>query len=179
MPTPPDFTAGTSLAAASLNAIGLWLIDEETVSAANSIVIDGCFTDDFTHYFLTYSLTTSTTGQYTGLQLRASGTPKQTNYDRSAWFTTTGGASGIDGFGTGQAAWYLGGQSTALLVGNAYIYQPKVSARTGFTGHAAYPGAYLAQGSQTENYSADGFQILAQGNAATYTGTVYVYGLRD
>ena len=177
------FTTGEVLTASDTNTYlnngGLVYIAETTVSSAATAFIDGCFTSTFAHYFITYNLTSSITGQYTGFRLRAITTPKATNYDRSAWFTTVGGASGIDGFGTGQTEWYLAGQSSTMLVGSAYIYNPQVTARTGFTGSAAYPGAYLAQGTQTESYSADGFQVFPAGNAATYTGTIRVYGLRQ
>jgi hypothetical protein len=178
----PTFTTGqvfTSAAANDMDNSGTVYIASTTVSGAATAFIDGCFTSTFAHYFITYNVTTDITGQYTGFRLRASTTPKATNYDRSALFTTTGGVTGIDGFGTAQTEWYLAGQSSQLLIGSAYIYNPQVSGRTGFTGSAAYPGAYLAQGSQTDTYSADGFQIFASGNAATYTGTIRVYGLRQ
>jgi len=177
--TYPSFTTGEVLTASDMNAVGLWKIAETTFSAQTTIAIDNCFSSNYAHYLITYNLTTNISGQYTGLRLRASGTAKSANYDRSALYTTTSGVTGVDGYGTGQSEWYLAGQSTTLLVGHAYLYNPNVSARTGFTGSAAYPGAYLACGSQTESYVADGFQVAAAGNAATYTGTIRVYGIRN
>ena len=177
------FNSGEVLTASDTNTYlansGLVYIDGTTVTAQTTVTIDNCFTSTYAHYFLTYNFTTSIQGQYTALRLRAGGTPKAVNYDRTAFFTTTGGASGVDGFGTAQTEWYLAGQSTVMLVGTAYLFNPQVSGRTGFSGSASYPGAYLANGAQTETYSADGFQIFASGNAATYTGTVRVYGIRQ
>ena len=165
--------------APSQNPTGLEYIAQSAVNAQTTITLDNCFTTTYAHYFITYNLTTSIQGQYTALRLRAGGTPKAVNYDRAGFYTTTGGASGADGYGTGQTEMFLAGQSTTMLVGSAYIYNPQVSGRTGFTGTASYPGLYQMNGSQTETYSADGFQIFASGTAATYTGTVRVYGLRN
>ena len=177
------FTTGEVLTASDTNTYlanaGLVYITATTVTAQTTVVIDNCFTSTYAHYFITYNFTTSIAGQYTALRLRAGGTPKDVNYDRVGFFTTTGGASGADGFGTAQTEHYLAGQSTTMLVGSVYVYNPKVSGRTGFSGTASYPGLYQSNGSQTETYSADGFQIFAAGNAATYTGTVRVYGLRQ
>jgi hypothetical protein len=177
------FTTGEVLTASDTNTYlanaGLVYITALTASAQTTIAIDNCFTATYAHYFLTYNFTTSIQGQYTGFRLRAGGTPKAVNYDRVGFFTTTGGASGVDGYGTAQTEHYLAGQSTAMLVGSLYVYNPQVSGRTGFAGTASYPGLYQSNGAQTETYSADGFQIFAAGNAATYTGTVRVYGLRQ
>ena len=158
---------------------GLELINTTTISAQSTITIDSCFTSTYAHYLINYNLTTSLTGQYTALQLRASGTAKQVNYDRAGFYTTTGGASGIDGFGTAQTSFFLSGQSTGGVLGQLTVYNPQVSSRTGFTNMSSYPGAYMSNGAQTDTYSADGFQIFASGNAATYTGIVRVYGYRN
>jgi len=158
---------------------GLEYITSTSASAASTLAIDGCFTSTYAHYLITYNLTSSLTGQYTGFRLRAGNTPKAVNYDRVGFFTTVGGVSGVDGWGTAQTEHYLGGQSTGMLVGSLYVYNPQVSGRTGFAGTASYPGLYQSNGAQTETYSADGFQIFASGNAATYTGTIRVYGYRN
>lgn len=158
---------------------GLELINTTSFSAQSTVVVDNCFTSTYAHYLITYNLTTNITGQYTALQLRASGTAKQQNYDRAGFYTTAGGASGADGFGTAQASFFLAGQSTGGVFGQLTVYNPQVSGRTGFTNMASYPGAYMSNGAQTETYSADGFQIIASGNAATHTGTVRTYGYRN
>ena len=177
------FTTGEVLTAADTNTYlnngGLVYIAATTVSAASTPAIDGCFTSTYAHYFITYNLTTSIAGQYTALRLRAGGTPKNANYDRVGFFTTVGGASGADGWSTGAGEMYLAGQSTTMLVGNVYVYNPQVSGRTGFSGTASYPGLYQSNGVQTDTYQADGFQMFASGNAATYTGTIRVYGIRQ
>lgn len=167
------------LSTGTANPPALEFIASATVSAASTPAIDGCFTSTYAHYFVTYSFTTNISGQYTAIRLRSGGTPKIVNYDRVGYYNTTAGASGADGYASGASEWFAAGQSTYALVGNFYLYNPQISGRTGFTGHAAYPGAYVAQGSQTDTYQADGFQMFASGNAATYTGTMRVYGLRN
>ncbi len=60
MPTPPDFTAGTALAAASLNKIGLWEIASKTwTSTTNAQQIDSCFTSSFDNYRLVLTATSN------------------------------------------------------------------------------------------------------------------------
>jgi hypothetical protein len=177
------FTTGEVLTAADTNTYlnngGLVYITASTFSGATAPAFEGCFSSTYAHYFVTYNLTTSISGQYTALRLRAGGVSKASNYDRVGFFTTTGGLSGADGWSTGGTEMYIAGQSTALLVGSFYVFNPQVSGRTGFTGTASYPGAYMMNGAQTETYQADGFSIFASGNAATYTGTIRVYGIRQ
>lgn len=178
------FVSGEILTASDTNAYlnngGLVYITATTVSAASTPSIDSCFTSTYAHYFITYNLTSSLTGQYTALRLRASGVAKATNYDRANFVATTAGTLGIDTSGTAQTAINLAGQSTTLITGHIYVYNPQVSGPTGFTGMATYLGnQYGSAGQQTETYQADGFQIFASGNAATYTGTIRVYGIRQ
>lgn len=178
------FTTGEVLTAANTNTYltnaGLVYIADTTVSAASTVAIDNCFTTTYAHYFITYNLTSSLTGQYTSVRLRSGGTAKATNYDRANFFVGTTGTTGADTFGTAQTELNIAGQSSTLIAGHFYFYNPQVSGRTAFSGIGQYNGnAYWGGGTQTDTYSADGFQIFASGNAATYTGTVRVYGLRQ
>jgi len=50
MATPPVFTAGSVLTAAQMNKIGLWEIDNQSVTTGASIVFTNCFSSDFDHY---------------------------------------------------------------------------------------------------------------------------------
>jgi hypothetical protein len=178
------FTTGEVLTAADTNTYlansGLVYISATSPSAAATPAIDGCFTSTYAHYLITYNLTTSLTGQYTAIRLRASGTPKAVNYDRANYVITTGGVLGADNSGTAQTEWVGGTQSTTLMSGYVYLFNPQVSGRTGMNWVGNYNGnAYYANGTQTETYQADGFQFFASGNAATYTGTIRVYGIRQ
>lgn len=177
------FVSGEILTASDTNAYlnngGLVYITATTVSAASTPAIDGCFTSTYAHYFITYNLTSSLTGQYTAVRLRASGTAKAVNYDRAGLVSTTASVLSSDSSGTALTEYRVSGQSTSMIAGCFYVYNPQVSGPTGFTGWSTYPNFYAASATQTETYQADGFQIFASGNAATFTGTIRVYGIRQ
>ena len=50
MPTPPDFTAGTALTAATLQKVGLWLISSGTSTGTTAYNYDGVFTSAYRNY---------------------------------------------------------------------------------------------------------------------------------
>jgi hypothetical protein len=168
------------LSTGTANPPGLEFITSTSPSAASTPAIDGCFTSTYAHYLITYNLTSSLTGQYTAIRLRASTTPKATNYNRANFTSTAGGVLSADNSNTGVTEIMLGGQSTSIIVGTCYVFNPQVSGPTGFQGTQVVQGSqYNFSGAQTDTYQADGFQIFASGNAATYTGTIRVYGIRN
>lgn len=177
------FTSGEILTASDTNTYlnngGLVYIAATSPSAASTPAIDGCFTSTYAHYFITYNLTSSLTGQYTAFRLRAAGVAKATGYNRFN-FTCTTAALSIDNSGSAQTEIVLGGQSSTLITGHLYVYNPQVSGTTNIQGNQIVPGSqYGFGGHQTDTYQADGFQFFASGNAATYTGTIRVYGIRQ
>ena len=175
----PDFSPGEVLTAAAMDQVGLWLVKTQTFSAA-SPDITAVFSANYEHYVAVLRCTSSLTGQYTNCQLINGTTPKTTNYSRAGLVSTTGGALGADSGGTGQDGWRIAGQSSTGIYATMHFYRPFSTAETGYKVEASYNGNYYALGGiQTESYSATGFRILASGNAATYTGTVRVYGYRN
>ena len=176
----PAFTAGEILTAANMNEIGLWKIAETSFTTTATPFIDGCFSADFENYVVVFRGLSSLTGQYTNVQLRAATVAKATNYSRGGLVSTTGGALLADSGATGQNGWRMAGQSSSGIYATMNFYRPFTSAETGYTVQSSYLGnLYSHAGAQTESYSADGFQIIANGNAATYTGTMRVYGYRN
>jgi hypothetical protein len=120
------------------------------------------------------------TGAYTNVQLRRATVVKSTDYSRAGLVSTTGGALAADSGGTGQNGWRVAGQSSSGIYATMNFYRPFTSAETGYTVQTSYLGNFYSLGGiQTESYSADGFQLIASGNAATYTGTLRVYGYRN
>jgi hypothetical protein len=179
MATPPDFTSGQILTAAQMNAVGMWLVST-TSFTTDSPLITGVFSADYEHYVAVLRCTSSIAGQYTNAQLINASTPKTTNYSRAGLVSTTGGVLAADSAGTGQDGWRIAGQSTTGIYATMTFYRPFTTSETGYKTEAAYSGTYYASaGTQTESYSATGFKILASGNAATYTGTVSVYGYNN
>lgn len=172
-------SAWVLLSTGTANPPGLEFITAKTFTA-DTPSIDSCFTTTYAHYFITWNVVSSTTGWYLAMRLRAGGVSKQTNYDRANFVATPGGTFGIDSNGTAQTLIHLGGQNSALMAGQAYVYNPQVSGPTGVIGSMVYGGTnYQFAVTQTETYSADGFQFLSSGNSATYTGTIRVYGLKN
>jgi hypothetical protein len=176
----PDFSPGEVLTAAAMDSIGLWKIAETSFTTAATPFIDGCFSADYENYVVVFRGLSSLTGQYTNVQLRAATVAKATNYSRAGLVSQTGGVLGNDSPGTGQNGWRVSGQSSTGVYATMNFYRPFTSAETGYTVQSSYIGnLYSSAGTQTESYSADGFQIIANGNAATFTGTLRVYGYRN
>jgi hypothetical protein len=176
----PDFSPGEVLTAAAMDSIGLWKIAETSFTTAATPFIDGCFSADFENYVVVFRGLSSLTGQYTNVQLRAATVAKATNYSRGGLVATPGNVLAADSGGTGQNGWRVAGQSSSGIYATMNFYRPFTSAETGYTVQSSYDSnLYSHAGTQTESYSADGFQLIASGNAATYTGTMRVYGYRN
>ena len=158
---------------------GLVYVSQSTFTN-DSPLITGVFSADYENYVAVLRCTSSITGQYTNCQLIAASTPKTTNYSRAGLVSTTAGVLAADSGGTSQDGWRIAGQSTGGIYATMNFYRPFTTAETGYKVEASYSGNYYALGGiQTESYSATGFKILASGNAATYTGTVRIYGYRQ
>ena len=176
----PDFSPGEIWTAGAADSIGLWKIAETSFTTTATPFIDGCFSADFENYLVVFRGLSSLTGQYTNVQLRAATVAKATNYSRAGLVATTGGFLGVDSAATGQNGFRVSGQSSSGLYATMNFYRPFTSAETGYTVQSSYAGnLYSHAGTQTESYSADGFQLIASGNAATFTGTLRVYGYRN
>ena len=177
----PDFAPGEVLTAAAMDSIGLWLVKTQTFSAQANCDVTGVFSADYENYLAVVRLTSNIQGQYTNVQLLNGTTPKTTNYNRAGFLFTVTGGTAADSFGTGLDGFRLTGQSTAGIYVTADFFRPFTTAETGYKSSSSYQTgtALMYAGAQTENYSATGFRILASGNAATYTGTVRVYGYRN
>jgi hypothetical protein len=179
MPTPPDFVSGQILTAAQMNAVGMWLISTTSFTAA-SPDITAVFSADYEHYVAVLRCTSSISGQYTDCQLINGTTPKTTNYNRAGLVATTSAVVSSDSSSTGASGFRIAGQSTSGIYATMTFFRPFSTAETGYTTQSSYGGnLYSHAGAQTESYSATGFKILASGNAATYTGTVSVYGYNN
>ena len=178
MATPPDFTSGQILTAAQMNAVGMWLVKTQSFTAESPLITD-VFTADYENYVATFRATSSLTGWYTLVQLINGTTPKTSSYSRAGLVSSTAGSLSADGGGTGQDGWRSNVQSTSGIYTTMTFFRPFLTSETGFKSEGSTSGYYAAGGSQNESYSATGFKILASGNAATYTGTVSVYGYNN
>lgn len=193
MPTPPDFTAGTSLAAASLNQIGLWRISSQTFTAATQVDFSGVFTADFASYRIIFHEYTSTVGGEMIFRLRDSGGAIATsNYDSSRLestgsapsdsknaFTTNAGTSWTTSFVP------TSGTTGAAIHASMDIYRPNEVAYTRFTAQTArfdnvtgtlYNVTSIGGFRLTTQMT--GFSLIRQG-AGTISGKITVFGYND
>lgn len=180
----PDFSPGEVWTAQAADSIGLWKIAETSFTTQANADVTGVFSSQYENYLVVFDFTTSLTGQYTHIQLLNGTTPKTTNYVRAGFVSTSASVLGADAGGAGTSGWAISGQSTTGIRATATFYLPNANTRTGFASSSIYAGTgniqfYSGNGEQTENYVATGFRITANGNAATHTGKVRVYGYRN
>lgn len=179
MPTPPDFTAGTALAAASLNKIGLWEITAVTAGTnVTQLQVNNCFSSTYDNYRVTWSSgqptatdsfrfmlgTGATNGHYASLQ-----------YD--AFYGTVAGYLRVNNGPSIYAVLNEAGNKSAQFscdVMSPNLAQPTVVIGQGY-GRGFYCDFGGTVGAATQ-YT--GFTITIDG-AGTFTGgtaTVYGYG---
>jgi len=179
MPTPPDFVNATALDASSLNAVGLWLVDQKTVTAQSTITFDNLFTSDFANYLFTINfsaVSTSTTFRYL---LRASGSNNASNNTVSTGFYQTVGTATV--VGDVQAAITYGkyGYSdTNGAAGTLQVLQPKLANYT-YAHSDILANNFLAHYDMVHQTTTayDGIEFTTA--AGTMTGTIRVYGYRN
>jgi len=178
MPTPPDFTAGTALAAASLNKIGLWEVTSVTVgSAVSSVSVSNAFSATYDDYLVKF--TGGTTSTSTNFVVHFGSTT--TEYYGSYYYDLyTGAVTGTVRRSNGANLYigtaggvFEGRQSTTFTVASPYLAQ-----RT--TIHGMNYGAGYSGWFGGEQYSTTSFtSFTIAPTAGTMTGgtiTVYGYG---
>lgn len=178
----PVFTTGEVLTAANMNKVGLWLINKTSVSGATQLVVDGCYSSNYTNYLLVARIQTSSQDSF--YQNRVGGSNAATNYNRQlleaqSTVVSTSTASGQTSFvftsNSNGAFW----QTT-----EASIFAPALAEPTGIqvnhcrtNGGYTVPSAFMIYGNHSTATAYDGFRIFVP--SGTLTGTVWVYGRRD
>lgn len=186
MATPPDFTAGSVLTAAQMNAVGLWLVKTQTLNAVSNN-ITSCFTSDFDSYHVVISgfSTATTTIRTINVRLLAGTTPDtSSNY---SWMYNLAYGANLGGNSSSQnvAQWEVGVASTRA--GQSIIIdfnspQKATASSISFqsvTYQSDVPSYIIRQGGGGHNVATayDGFQIYGATDALS--GTVRVYGYRN
>jgi len=114
MPTPPDFTAGTALAAASLDAIGLWKVGGSTFTAVTTFDITG-FSSTYSRYrvvITTRRVDVTGMGTFTA-KLHNGGTAISTGYYEGMDFASYLGTTGSKYSRNNGADWIWGNSDSA------------------------------------------------------------------
>lgn len=178
----PSFNTGDVLAAADMNAVGLWLVKSGTLTTTSNTEITSAFSSSYRNYRLIFQLTALSAASAI-VQLRM-GTTAGTDYYSVAW--------GVDQLGNGASTLVNAGAQYNILdmpngfnVGAGFsidILGPQVAVRTqingtltstdgaGFT--AAFVGGVL---NNTTAYTS--FSLLA--STGTLSGVYRLYGYKD
>lgn len=182
MATPPDFTTGQVLTAAAMDKIGLWFVAYEEVTAQTELIIDDCYTSDFTNYVISARVQTSANDSF--YQNRVGGANAATDYNRQlleAQSTSVGTSTA-----TGQTSFVFTSNSNGAFWQSAEvnIYSPAEAIPTGIqvnhcrsNGAYTVPSAFLIYGNHSPATAYDGFRIFVP--SGTLTAKVWVYGRRD
>jgi hypothetical protein len=194
MPTPPDFTAYTPLAAASLNRVGLWKVIPTSVAGtgvslssgqviftgSTAISINGCFTSDFRRYRVEMNFT-NTVGQVLYWRLRAAGTDSTTNNYGYITAYRSYAAAAQGNFNGNALSTSVVGYGTANNIGHVSfdIDAPQLAERTTLTGHCGWQDAAAWVGSQHSLQTAYDGMTFFIASGGTTTGTINIYGYRS
>jgi len=145
MATPPTFTVGQVLTAAQMNAVGLWEIQTQTVTAQQNVDFINVFDTDYSGYKILWHYTQNTTRGDLLFQFRdASGVMSGNNYT----------------FGWGGS---YSSSGTPLFAGFSYQTTPTSSA---FVGSGAVPANKTSGFLELQNPQFNG-AVFGQGQGAS------------
>ena len=173
-------TVGPAAAATS----GLTLVNTITVTAAATTNINNCFTSTYKNYLITSNLTSSANTAF-NIRLRAAGADNtNANYNIAYYFAGITGTnfSNASSFAATSFNMHVSANNLAM---NMYmlVANPQATAKTtlaynniveDFTASSFF--TFAGGGAFTPTTSFDGFSVLS-GGAATFTGTINIYGL--
>jgi len=181
MATPPDFTTGQVLTAAQMNAVGLWLIKEQTIgSAVSSVTVTDAFSTDFDAYKVIVTGGVGSTGVLLYAQLGASTTAYVWSLAYMTFGTSTV-AGGTSAAGGGPNFANAGYATTNALDMNIELVNPSLAKYTFIQGQSWNWASGSAIGYSGAHRVATAYTDLVIGiGAGTMTGgTIRVYGYRN
>jgi len=182
MTTPPTFVTGTVLTAASMNAVGMWLVKSQAISTSvgvGSVTVTDAFNSDFDAYQIVVSGGAMTAGDY-GLNMTLGSTT--TGYYYSGYYLTYGNTNPFNLNGANVGFWGAAGiGTTSTLSANIFVNNPYLAQNTYF--HCAYTygnpagghsfnGGYLANNTQYTSFT------LSVAASSFIGGNIRVYGFR-
>ena len=180
MATPPDFTAGSVLTAAQMNAVGLWLVKSVTIgSGVSSVDVTSAFSSDYDNYIIGYTSVDASVDN-TGLLFRfgTAASPVTTNYKYAGKFSGYTGTN-LDVNQNTPVYWEVGGTETDVNAGMFSVYGPNLTARTTFSAQFARTDAAFAfAGIHDAATQHTGFHLYPASGTLT-GGTIRVYGYRN
>lgn len=182
MATPPDFTAGQILTAAQMDAIGMWLISDTTISAAATTNVNNVFSADYPNYRIVFNGTASTgTNATVSMRLRVSGADANTGYEQERLFSYSATIV-ADRNVIGTDEWLITETNgSAKFFFESTIMAPFSAAPTKFLHrYMADTSVTLTQGGFITGYNSNatsytGFSLITAG---TISGSLQIYGMR-
>ena len=191
MPTPPDFVPNTALTAASLDKIGLWLIETKDVTATATIDFTSVFSTDYRGYLIEWNYTQNTALGDLYLQFRDASGVIASNYTWGWGGSYTSSGTGV--FGgysyqtTAQTSAFMGTGATAgnLVAGRLELFNPQGSGVVYGSGQgqsinysSTLTFVHIAGGiMHNATATRTGFRLLT--NFGTMTGKFSLYGFRN
>jgi hypothetical protein len=176
--TYPVFSAGEVLGAASMNAVGLWLVKSQTVGAGvSSVTVTGAFSADYDAYKIVWTGGNGSTGNEIGFRL---GSTTSNYYGFLTYGVYTVGTNfGVQDNNTSLFR-YAGGADGSYCSLNIDIFQPFLSRITAISASGNYGasafGNYSGRLADTTSYTAF---TLVPGAGTLTGGTIRVYGYRN
>lgn len=190
----PVFTAGETLDASEMNAVGLWRVTGCTVSSAGgtaatasngvitvgtnntSVTVNNAFSADYDSYLI--AITGGTTGSGNNLDLQLSGITG-TSYSTAGYFMTYGTAT-VNAYAPAAAtSWLVGQVGTANTSIFITITNPAIAKQKGMATSSMATSNYSFTGQCTSTSTASGFQIFANAGQSLTGQKIRVYGYRN
>lgn len=192
----PVFTAGETLDASEMNAVGLWRVTGCTVSSAGgtaatasngvitigtgntSVTVSNAFSTDYDNYRIIISGGVASATTVLQTQLGATATGYYYAGDARTYAGVTLNIQGLN-----ATNWYAGEGTVNTLEMDIIVKNPFTAKNATFTGqfgNTRTDGYWLAMGgylANTTSYTA--FTIAPSGGATLTGGTIRVYGYRN
>lgn len=182
MATPPDFTAGSVLTAAQMNAVGLWLVKTQTVgTAVSSQNVTACFSSDYANYMIAWSGIDTTADSYLGIKLLVSTTVNASNWQGNTFYVGSGAAGGLTNANVTASAYGEIGNvtNTYTNAGMCQLQAPQLASYSHVQAYATDNSYFrLASYVLLNNTQYDGVQLFP-GSGTMTGGTIRVYGYKN
>lgn len=176
----PSFNVGDVLTAADMNAVGLWLVKEQTVgSAVSSVTVSNAFSADYDAYQIVFTGGTSTAATNLRLQIGGATTGY---YSVTLYSGYSSGTPSVVRDNNAAVFTYVGHQSTTNSFMSCRVYAPFATKETQIFAEYAELGTTLNAGTTTGflNTSTSYTDFTISRASGTMTGgTIRVYGYRN
>jgi hypothetical protein len=172
----PSFSAGETLRAVDMNAVGLWLVKSQTIgTTAASVPVTDAFSSSYDSYLIQVSGGVGSVTSILNLQLGA----KNTNYSYQFLYGNWGNTPLALGTTTGTSFNFAGSYDANGISMNCVVINPNLAKATRViadsTSSATFSGNMTGYDGTTTQYT--GFTLIPASGTLT-GGTINVYGFK-